>query len=155
VIRPIRQAHGPEALEGQAHHPEHGRRTDGGSPVESRSILHRGGEAAALPFGRTRGFKPCVRSNLISPLTSDTFLNAGDPRGSAPSTVSGPVPRWLRRELGRSKDGYSHSPGQNATSPFVCPRSSGLVPRSPDGTLLMNSLLIPHNHPMHKEHNKI
>ena len=29
VVRPIRQAHGPEALEGQAHHPEQGRRTDG------------------------------------------------------------------------------------------------------------------------------
>ncbi len=139
----------------QAHHPEHGRRTDGGSPVESRSILHREGEAAALPFGRTRGFKPCVRFNQISILTSYNFLLAGDPRASAPSTVNGPVPRWLRRELSRSKGGYSHSPGQNATSPFVCSRSSGLAPRSPAGTLLMNSLLIPHNHPMHKEHIKI
>ncbi len=50
----------------QAHHPEQGRRTDGGSPVELRSITPQGEEAAALPFGRTRGFKPRVRYYLIS-----------------------------------------------------------------------------------------
>ncbi len=33
--------------------------------MESRSITPPGGEAAALPFGRTRGFKPRVRYNLI------------------------------------------------------------------------------------------
>ncbi len=41
MVRPIRQAHGPEALEGQAHHPEQGRRTDGVSPVELSPLLHR------------------------------------------------------------------------------------------------------------------
>ena len=41
-----------------------------------------------------------------------------------------------------SRGGYSHSPGQNATSTFVCTRSPGLAPRSPDGTLLENSLVI-------------
>ncbi len=123
--------------------------------MESRSILEQEeGDVAALP-ARTRGFNPCVRYNLISTLTSDIFLKAGAPRTTALSTVNGPVPRWLRRELSRSKGGYSHSPGQNATSPFVCSRSSGLAPRSPDGNLLMNSLFIPHNHPMHKEHIKI
>ncbi len=65
MVRPIRQAHGPEALEGQAHHPEQGRRTDGVSPVELRSITPQGGEVEALPFGRARGFKPRVRYNLI------------------------------------------------------------------------------------------
>ncbi len=34
-------------------------------PVELRSLTPQGGEAAALPFGRTRGFKPRVRYNLI------------------------------------------------------------------------------------------
>ena len=140
----------------QAHHPEQGRRTDRGSPVESRSILEQEeGDAAALPLGRTRGFKPCVRYNLVSLLTSDIFLKGGAPRASAPSTVNGPVHRWLRRKLSRSKGGYSHSPGQNATSPFVCPRSSGLAPRPPDGTLLMNFLFNSHNHPMHKEYIKL
>ena len=33
--------------------------------MELRSISPQGGEAAALPFGRTRGFKPRVRYNLI------------------------------------------------------------------------------------------
>jgi len=42
----------------QAHHPEHGRRTDGVSPVELRSITPQGGEAVALPFGRPRGLNP-------------------------------------------------------------------------------------------------
>ncbi len=42
-------------------------KADGGSPVESRSITPQGGEAVALPFGRTRGFKPHVRYNLIHP----------------------------------------------------------------------------------------
>ena len=41
-----------------------------GFPVESRSITPPGGEAAALPFGRTRGFKPRDRYNLI-----DRFLS--------------------------------------------------------------------------------
>ncbi|MEE9145452.1 MAG: hypothetical protein V3U06_11865 [Candidatus Binatia bacterium] len=36
MVRPIRQAHGAEALEGQAHHPEQGRRTDGVSKGEKR-----------------------------------------------------------------------------------------------------------------------
>jgi len=37
-----------------------------GFPPWSRGpLLHRGGEVAALPFGRTRGFKPRVRYNLI------------------------------------------------------------------------------------------
>ncbi len=35
--------------------------------MESRSITSQGGEAAVLPFGRTRGFKPRVRYNLIFP----------------------------------------------------------------------------------------
>ncbi len=35
MVRPIRQAHSPEALEGQAHHPEQGRRTDGVSKEET------------------------------------------------------------------------------------------------------------------------
>ena len=40
MVRPIRQAHGPEALEGQAHHPEQGRRIDGVSKGENKmSIL--------------------------------------------------------------------------------------------------------------------
>jgi len=65
VIRPIRQAQssteahsksGPEALEGQAHHPEQSRRTDGVSKGEKRQLS---------PFGRTREFKPRVRYNLI------------------------------------------------------------------------------------------
>jgi len=34
----IRQAHGPEALEGQAHHPEHSRRADGVSKGEKRQL---------------------------------------------------------------------------------------------------------------------
>jgi hypothetical protein len=66
--------------EGEYHHEEHKgnkeefdyypaalRRhiTDGVSPVESRSITPQGGEAVALPFGQTRGFKLCVRYNLI------------------------------------------------------------------------------------------
>ena len=38
MVRPIRQAHGPEALEGQAHHPEQGRRTDGVSKGEKRQL---------------------------------------------------------------------------------------------------------------------
>ncbi|MCZ6450250.1 MAG: hypothetical protein O6918_05220 [Deltaproteobacteria bacterium] len=33
--------------------------------MESRSITPQGREAAALPFGRTRGFKLRVRYNLI------------------------------------------------------------------------------------------
>ena len=41
----------------------------------------------------------------------------------------------------RSKGGDSRRPGQNATSTFMCPRSPGLTPRSPDGYLLMNSLV--------------
>ena len=49
----------------RAHHPEQGRRTDGVSPVESRSITPQGGEAAAFPFGRTRKFKLRVRYNLV------------------------------------------------------------------------------------------
>ena len=48
MVQPIRQAHGPEALEGQAHHPEQGRRTDGVSPVESWSITPQGGEKRQL-----------------------------------------------------------------------------------------------------------
>ena len=35
--------------------------------MESRSITPQGGESAVLPFGRTRGFKPRVRYNLIFP----------------------------------------------------------------------------------------
>ena len=38
-----------------------------------------------------------------------------------------------------SNGGYSHGTGQSATS--TCPCSSGLGPRSVDGTLLMNSLV--------------
>jgi hypothetical protein len=41
-----------------------------------------------------------------------------------------------------SEGGYSHGLGQNATSAFLCPRSSGLAPRLLDGYLLMNSLVI-------------
>ncbi len=33
--------------------------------MESRSITPQGGEAADLPFGRTRGYNPHVRYNLI------------------------------------------------------------------------------------------
>ena len=40
-----------------------------------------------------------------------------------------------------SKGGDSRRPGQNATSTFLCPRSSGLAPRLPYGYLLMNSLV--------------
>ncbi len=35
------------------------------SPWSRGPLLHRGGEAVALPFGRTGGFKPRVRYNLI------------------------------------------------------------------------------------------
>ncbi|MCZ6451886.1 MAG: hypothetical protein O6918_13625, partial [Deltaproteobacteria bacterium] len=42
-----------------------GHKTDGVSPVESRSITPQGGEAVALPFGRPRGMKPRGRYNLI------------------------------------------------------------------------------------------
>jgi hypothetical protein len=38
---------------------------DGDSPAELRSITPQGGEAVALSFGRTRGFKPRVRYILI------------------------------------------------------------------------------------------
>ncbi|MEE9143491.1 MAG: hypothetical protein V3U06_01820 [Candidatus Binatia bacterium] len=44
MVRPIRhaqsstEAHGPEALEGQAHHPEQSRRTDGVSKGEKRQL---------------------------------------------------------------------------------------------------------------------
>ncbi len=41
-----------------------------------------------------------------------------------------------------SEGGYSHGLGQNATFAFLCPCSSGLAPRSLDGYLLMNSLVI-------------
>jgi hypothetical protein len=37
-----------------------GHKTDGVSPVESRSITPQGGEAVALPFGRPRGSNPVV-----------------------------------------------------------------------------------------------
>jgi hypothetical protein len=37
-----------------------GHKTDGVSPVESRSITPQGGEAAALPFGQLRGSNPVV-----------------------------------------------------------------------------------------------
>ena len=37
-----------------------GHKTDGVSPVESRSITPQGGEAVALPFGRARGSNPVV-----------------------------------------------------------------------------------------------
>lgn len=37
--------------------------------------------------------------------------------------------------------GYSHSQGQNANSTFLCPRASGLAPRSSDLYLLMSSLV--------------
>jgi len=37
-----------------------GHMTDGGSPVESRSITPQGGEALALPFGRPRRSNPVV-----------------------------------------------------------------------------------------------
>ena len=73
MVRPIRQAHGPEVLEGQAHHPEQGRRTDGDSPVESRSITPQGGEAVAPAFGRPRGFKPRGRYNLMHKFDKDTY----------------------------------------------------------------------------------
>ncbi|MEE9144437.1 MAG: hypothetical protein V3U06_06695 [Candidatus Binatia bacterium] len=39
MVRPIRQAHGPKALEGQAHHPEQSRRNDGVSKGEKRQIF--------------------------------------------------------------------------------------------------------------------
>jgi len=42
-----------------------GHKADGVSPVESRSITPQGGEAAALPFDRTPGFKLRVRYSLI------------------------------------------------------------------------------------------
>ena len=38
--------------------------------------------------------------------------------------------------------GLSNGSGQNATSTFLCPRSSGLATRSQNGYLLMNSLVI-------------
>ncbi|MEE9144839.1 MAG: hypothetical protein V3U06_08750 [Candidatus Binatia bacterium] len=38
MVRPIRQAHGPEDLEGQAHHPEQSRRTDGVSKGEKQQL---------------------------------------------------------------------------------------------------------------------
>ncbi len=72
---PLRSSH---STRGEYHHEEHegqkeesgyypaarrGHITDGVSPAESRSITPQEGEAAALPFGRTRGFKPGVRYN--------------------------------------------------------------------------------------------
>ncbi len=42
-----------------------GHKADGVSPVESRSITPQGGEAATLPFVRTRGFNPRDPYNLI------------------------------------------------------------------------------------------
>ncbi len=41
----------------------------------------------------------------------------------------------------RSKGGDLHRPGLNATSTFLCPRSSGLTPRLPLGYLLSKGLL--------------
>ena len=58
-----------------------GHKSDGGSPVKSRSIIPQGGEAVALPFDRPRG------SNLVVDITWLTLVCFSQLRNRLPLSV--------------------------------------------------------------------
>src|SRR3990172_5843385 len=102
------------------------------------------GPSGSLPL--LRGVHVCIIKEFISSLT---FLRPAGFLGQAlPSAVNGPVPcrppgpcyaRNFKSQISNLKSEICHLSSRRA-----CPRPSGLATRSPNGYLLMNSLVVRH-----------
>ena len=100
--------------------------------ISTRDVFSKVPVPRAEPF-RARSMGLYLAGFAVSSLRSDLRLRA--PFGSEPQGRGQPNGHH------HSEGGGSHGLGQNATSAFLCPRSSRLAPRLLDGYLLMNSLV--------------